>query len=208
MIVRKSKALLLLLFFSGNVPADVVFDVEDMLDWKNKRFDGETQYSLQSPDTMIKAVSRDSASGLFFESEIDLQKTPVINWSWKVEKFPTVVDEKIKAGDDFAARVYIVVQDGWTFLSSRAISYVWSQQTVVDEAWANPYTGKRAMMISVESSTTTGVVKIQKRNVREDLKRLFGKDFKKIHAVAIMTDSDSSASSAEAFYSGITFTDQ
>lgn len=208
MIIRKTKVLLLLLFFSGNVPADVVFDVADMLDWKNKRFDGETLYSLQSPDTMIKAVSRDSASGLFFKSEIDLQKTPVINWSWKVAKFPTVVDEKIKAGDDFAARIYIVVQDGWTFLSSRAISYVWSQQTVVDEVWPNPYTGKRAMMISVESSTTTGVVKTQKRNVREDLKRLFGKDFKKIHAVAIMTDSDSSASSAEAYYSGISFTDQ
>lgn len=209
--MRLSKTILLLLFFAGLATADITFPIEDILEWKNKSFEGDTQYTLHGPDDgvlMIKAVSESSASGLFFESEIDLDKTPWINWSWKVGQFPAVIDEKNKRGDDFAARIYIVVQDGWTFLSSRAISYVWAQKSIVDEVWANPYTGKRAMMIAVESDSTSGVVKFEKRNVREDLKRLFGKDYKTISAVAIMTDSDSSASVAEAFYSAISFTEK
>lgn len=202
--------MLLLLFFSGGKAfADVIFSVEDILKWKNKSFEGHTKYTLHNSSQgqpMIKAVSDASASGLFFESTLDLEKTPWINWSWKVEKFPSVGDENTKKGDDFAARIYIVVQNGWTFLSSRAISYVWSQQNEVDAVWANPYTGKRAMMVSVESSSETGILKTEKRNVQQDLKRLFGKDYKKIKAIAIMSDTDSSASRAEAFYSRISFT--
>lgn len=203
--------LLLLLYSGNNAFADVVFPVEDILKWKNKSFEGNTEYTLHNSsqgEPMIKAVSDGSASGLFLQSKVDLEKTPWINWSWRVEQFPSVGDEKTKTGDDFAARIYIVVQDGWTFLSSRAISYVWSQQNEVDSVWANPYTGKRAMMVSVESNPETGVVKSEKRNVREDLKRLFGKNYKKIKAIAIMSDTDSSASRAEAFYSRISFTQE
>ncbi len=199
---------LTLVFACSNAFADVTFPVEDMLKWKNKSFEGKTDYSLDSSspnNPMIVAISKGTASGLFLESKVNLEKTPWINWSWKVDQFPIVGDEKTKKGDDFVARIYIVVQNGWTFLSSRAISYVWSQQNEVDEVWANPYAGDKAIMLPVEFGSETGIVKTEKRNVRDDLKRLFGKDYKKIKAIAIMTDTDSSKSAARASYSGITF---
>ncbi|MEO0443760.1 MAG: DUF3047 domain-containing protein, partial [Pseudomonadota bacterium] len=150
----------------------------------------------------LLANSQGAASGLFYEKDIDLNQTPWLSWSWKVDTFPSIDDEKTKAGDDFAARVYIVVRDGWTILGTKAISYVWSQQHKEDTAWPNPFTGNKAMMLSVENSGA-GQWRTEKRNLKEDLKRLFGKDFDKVDAIAIMTDADNSRSKAVSYYSDI-----
>jgi len=52
----------------------------------------------------------------------------------------------------------------------------------------------------------TGTWVTEKRNVREDFKKLFGKDITSIDAVAIMTDTDNSGLRARAAYGDIYFT--
>ncbi|MDX1320382.1 MAG: DUF3047 domain-containing protein, partial [Oceanospirillum sp.] len=146
-----------------------------------------------------------TASGLFYETEIDLNKTPYLSWRWKVTGLPELQDERIKKGDDFAARVYIVVNDGWTFLSTKAISYVWSSQSPAGEEWPNPFAGSSAMMVSVRQQAAGDVWYTEKRNLKADLKRLFGKEIETVKAVAIMTDTDNSGSTAEAFYGDLVF---
>lgn len=47
----------------------------------------------------------------------------------------------------------------------------------------------------------------EKRNVYEDLKRLFGTEFHSIDAIAIMTDSDNSHGQAKAYYGDIFFSE-
>ena len=62
-------------------------------------------------------------------------------------------------------------------------------------------------MFAVESGTTKlGQWQHYKRNVREDLRRLIGKDIRYIDAVAIMTDSDNSGKKATGYYGDIFFT--
>jgi len=48
----------------------------------------------------------------------------------------------------------------------------------------------------------------EKRNVRADFKRLFGKDIRYIDAVAIMTDTDNSGQQASAAYADVFFSAQ
>ena len=56
----------------------------------------------------IKAIADSSASGLGKEITINLNKTPFINITWKIEKDLPGIKEDSKKGHDFAARVFAV----------------------------------------------------------------------------------------------------
>jgi hypothetical protein len=113
-------------------------------------------------------------------------------------------NERVKRGDDFALRVYVVVRDGWTRLSSRAISYVWARQAGTGQSWPNPFAGNKAMMLALQTGPAAGWVR-EKRNLRADLRRLFGKDFRYLDAVAIMTDADNGGGTAIGYYGDLAF---
>lgn len=197
------------LWLAGAVQA-LEFSPVDMLGWEHKRFAGETEYRLEfAPELqqqVIQASSRAAASGLFYEQRIDLDATPWLSWRWRVDQFPMVTRERTKSGDDFAVRVYVVVRDGWTRLSSKAISYVWAQQAEVGQSWENPFAGDKAMMLALRNRQHGDGWISEKRNIKADLRRLFGKDFRYIDAVAIMTDADNGKSSAIGYYTGLVFT--
>ena len=74
----------------------------------------------------LKAVADNAASGLGKEVKIDLNKTPFINITWKIEKDLSGIKEDTKKGHDFAARVFAVKKTGATPLSNRAVNYVFS----------------------------------------------------------------------------------
>ena len=72
--------------------------------------DNKTEYSVGSNDNgnYLKAVADNAASGLGKEVKIDLNKTPFINITWKVEKDLSGILENTKKGHDFAARVFVI----------------------------------------------------------------------------------------------------
>ena len=204
--------LILLQTLFNPVFADKAFSPEQIIQWKSKSFVGDTVYSVefdkQLNQSIIRAESDNTASGLFYEERINLDKTPYLSWSWRVEKFPALDNEKTKSGDDYAARIYIVIKDGWTPLGTKAVNYVWSQQSPLEASWPNPFAGDKAMMLAVQQGSSDSGWVMEKRNLKEDLKRLFGKDFQYIDGIAIMTDTDNTGSSAISYYSGLTLTGQ
>jgi hypothetical protein len=176
--------------------------------WKNKAFKGRTHYQLTdlAGTKALKAESNGSASGLFKEQRIDLQKTPVMNWSWRIENRLGNINEQNKSGDDYAARVYIVVSGGLAFWRTRAIDYVWASTSPKGKIWPNAFAGDHVMMIALRSSTDqTGTWYIEKRNILADLKQFVGEDIRYIDAIAVMTDTDNSNSKATAYYGDIYF---
>ena len=76
--------------------------------------DKATIYSIGSNErgNFLKAVADNAASGLGKEIKIDLNKTPFINITWKVEKDLSGIKEDTKKGHDFAARVFAVKKQG------------------------------------------------------------------------------------------------
>lgn len=181
--------------------------------WKEKTFAGHTSYNIIKDNNIspvrqvLKAQSKHTASGLFFKQRIDLEQTPWIHWSWKVEHLFQTLDEHSKEGDDFVARLYIVVDGGLFFWDTRALNYVWSSSAAIGEFWPNPFTSN-AIMLAVESGNEyQGVWRSYRRNVREDLKNFIGKDVRYIDAVAVMTDSDNAKQHATSYYGDIYFTE-
>lgn len=184
------------------------FNEQGLSEWQEKSFHGQSLYqiTLDGEKNIIKAEAQASASGLFRKIDVDLNKTPFINWSWKIDAPYEPLNEKTKRGDDYPARIYVVVSGGLFFWRTKAINYVWSSNQAIGSHWDNAYTYKAQMLAVRSGKEGTGRWLTEKRNVKADFKQLFGKDFDEINAVAIMTDSDDSKQSATAYYGDIFFT--
>ena len=86
--------------------------------------DNKTVYSVGSNENgnFLKATADNAASGLGKETKINLNETPFINITWKVEKDLQGIKENTKKGHDFAARIFVIKKTGATPLSNRAIN--------------------------------------------------------------------------------------
>ncbi len=183
------------------------FSAGDLSGWQSRSFQGETEYRI-APDngrTALRAVSEAAASGLYREIVVDLTETPYLHWSWKVDNILEGIDELTKAGDDFPARVYVVVSGGALFWRTRTLVYVWSSHQPVDSLWHNPFTGNARHIALRSGPEQLGQWLDERRDLRADWRRAFGEDIVRIDAVALMTDTDNSGLAASAWYGDIRF---
>lgn len=206
-------ALLFFSLYSSVLPAQSniqisKFNEEALSGWEEKEFKNRTNYQLvkDHEQTVLKAITNQSASGLVKKQTINLKKTPYLNWSWKVENKINNNKEKIKAGDDYRARLYVVVSGGVFFWKTRALNYVWASGQPVNSIWDNAYAPNNAKMLAVRSADDEiKQWKTEKRNVYQDLKRIYDEEFDEIHAIAIMSDSDDFKQDGITFYKDIYF---
>lgn len=184
------------------------FSLGRLAGWEGKAFQGETRYGLSELEgrKVLRAESRGTASGLVRRITVDLAKTPYLHWSWRVENTLGKLDERSKAGDDYPARLYVVVGGGLLFWRTRSINYVWASAAPIGSHWPNAFAGDKVRMLALQSGTAeVGRWHEEKRNVRDDLKEYFGEDIRQIDAVALMTDTDNSGRHALAYYGDIYF---
>jgi len=183
------------------------FSVTGLAGWEPHRFSGETRYRLveQGGVQVVEARSDGTASGLYRRVHVDLTRTPILHWRWRVENTLPGVDERTRAGDDYPARIYVVREGGLAFWRTRALSYVWASGQPAGSHWPNAFTD-RAGMIAVRSGRA-GLMAWQeeRRDVRADFRQLFGEEITEVDVVALMTDTDNSGGSARAFYGDIRF---
>lgn len=198
-----------IVFGSGDKIEVSQFSKNSLEGWERKSFSGQTDYQLteEGTRTVLLAKASSSASGLGKKIRIDLTRTPYINWSWKIDHRLEGLDETTKSGDDYAARLYVVKSGGAFVWKTKALNYVWSSNQPKEVVWPNAFQPKNAKMLSIRGvEDQVGQWVAEKRNVREDLKKVFGKNIETIDAVAIMTDSDNSGRNASAAYGDIFFT--
>ncbi len=172
--------------------------------------DNKTDYSVGSNENgnYLIAIADNAASGLGKEIKIDLNKTPFINITWKVEIDLAGIKESTKKGHDFAARVFAIKKTGATALSNRAINYVFSSNSDVGTNWRSPYTKKS--IDNVLSTTKENLNKwiTVKANVKEDFKRFHDLDVNKLSGIAIMADTDNSKKKSIAYFQNIYFSNK
>ena len=205
---------LILAFFPQSSYAEIIkvfeFNEKELSELKVRKVRGaenQTVYILGSnkDGNYIKAIADNSASGLGKEIKIDLNKTPFINITWKIEKDLPGIKEYTKKTHDFAARVFAVKKTGATVLSNRAINYVFSSNENVGKNWPSPYTKK-----SIDNVVSTTLINLNewvtiKANVKEDFKKFHNLDLNEIDGIAIMSDTDNSKMKSVAYYQNIYF---
>ncbi|MGB5054914.1 MAG: DUF3047 domain-containing protein [Nitrospirales bacterium] len=197
--------------------------------WKPLTFDNipeQTLYDLVKDEqqVVVKAVSRQSSSGLTREISIDPKEYPVIAWRWKVENILQKGDVAQKSGDDYPARLYITFQydssqvgffEKAKFETIKliygqyppigAINYIWESKSPIGTMVPNPYTDRVYMFVTESGSAKLNQWVTEERNIYEDYKKAFGEDPPNISGVAIMTDTDNTKESAVAYYGDIVF---
>ena len=174
---------------------------------KVKKVKGETSWTLGSNENgnFIRAEAEGVGSGLGKEIKIDLNKTPFINITWKVEKDLSGIIETSKKGHDYAARVFVIKKTGSTPLSNRAINYVFSSNNNVGKNWPSPYTKKSIDYVLSTTKDNKNTWVTVKANVKKDFKKLHEIDVTEISGIAIMTDTDNSKLKAISYYQDIYF---
>ena len=187
---------------------DFTIDELDRLDVRKVRgADNMTIYTIGANENgnFLKAVAENAASGLGKEVKIDLNKTPFINITWKVEKDLAGIKEDTKKGHDFSARVFAVKKTGATPLSNRAINYVFSSNNDVGFNSPSPYTKKSIDNVLASTKNSLNKWVTVKANVKEDFKRFHNLDVNELDGLAIMSDTDNSKMTAIAYYQNIYF---
>ena len=207
--IRITILIFLTLTFGSEAEIVKVFEFteDEFKTLKVRKVKGKTKWSLGSNENgnYIRAEAEGTGSGLGKEILINLNKTPFINITWKVEKDLSGIIENSKKGHDYAARVFVVKKTGATALSNKAINYVFSSNSSVNENWPSPYTKKSIDYVLATTKNNLNEWITVKANVKHHFKKLHKLDVEELNGVAIMTDTDNSKLKAISYYQNIYF---
>ena len=170
----------------------------------------KTTYSLGMNEngSFLRAEANGTASGLGKKVKIDLNKTPFINITWKIEKDLKGIDERSKKGHDYAARVFVVKKTGLTPLSNKAVNYVFSSNNSTNEFWRSPYTKSSIDYVLSTTKENLNEWVTVKANVKEHFKKLHDLNVDELTGLAIMTDTDQTDIKAISYYQNIYFSSE
>ena len=210
-MLKSFKLILLSLLFFCNANSEIlkVFDFteEELKTLEVRKIKGETLWSVGANQNgnFLKAEANGVASGLGKEINIDLNKTPFLNITWKVEKDLKGIIESSKKGHDYAARVFVIKKTGATPLSNRALNYVFSSNNDVEQNWFSPYTKKSVDYILSTTKKNYNEWVSVKVNIKEHFKKFHNLDVDNLDGIALMTDTDNSELLAISYYQNIFF---
>ena len=204
----------LILFSSASAQNIKIFEFTEMellgLEIRKVRgADNKTNYTVGQNENgnFLKAVADNSASGLGKEIKINLNKTPFINITWKIEEDLQGIKENTKKGHDFAARVFAIKKTGATPLSNRAINYVFSSNSNAGKNWPSPYTKKSIDNVIASTKINFNEWITVKSNVKEDFKKYHNLDVNELDGLAIMADTDNSKMKSVSYFQNIYFSE-
>lgn len=172
--------------------------------WQVREFQGKTSYlpTVENNIPCLKAESNGTASGLFYEIDYDPRQYPVLTWKWKVDDIIEQGDATSKAGDDYAARIYVIFPS-FFFWKTRSLNYIWANKLPKGDAIPSSFTSN-SMMVAVESGReNVGKWTEYRRNIYDDFEKYFGTPVPTVDTIAIMTDTDNTGSKASACYGPI-----
>jgi len=183
------------------------FTETELKELKVRKVKKLTSYSLGSNENgnYLRAEAEGVGSGLGKKIEIDLNNTPYINITWKIEKDLNGIDEKSKKGHDYAARVFVVKKTGLTALSNKAINYIFSSNNSINDHWRSPYTKSSIDYVLSTTKENLNEWVTVKANVKNHFKKLHDIDVDILNSVALMTDTDQTGLKAISYYQNIYF---
>lgn len=175
--------------------------------WRVENFLGRaTRYEVAEDGSRLALRARsDSAhAGFLREHRIPSPSAARLSWRWKVvAPLSGNMRERERAGDDYAARVFVVFETSVLPLRTRAINYVWAAHEPRGAVFPSPYTRNVAMIVVRSGAAGAGAWQSESRDVLADYRAYFGAAPDRISAVAVMTDTDNTGGFAEAFYADL-----
>jgi len=169
-----------------------------------------TAYSLvdDAGTRVLAAQCADSASFEGWAGPVDLRLTPLLGWRWKIGQLFPGLDERVKGGSDFPARIYVVAGKRWMPWTMHTLEYAWSNGEYKATSWPSPYSGVMgaAVIVPVRAGADgVGQWQQESRDVQADFRQFFGLEIDQIGAVAVMSDCDDSHGKGSAWFGDLQF---
>jgi hypothetical protein len=173
---------------------------------------------------VLHARAEASASGLQRPAAFSVAERPIASWSWKVSRLVAGADNSKARYEDSPARIVLAfdgdakklprVDQAVLYVSRRlsgqdlpyaTLMYIWSNKAPVGTVIENP--NSRRIQMVVASSGPAGVGAWQKlsRDVLADYRRAFKEEPGKLLAYGVMSDTDNTGETVEAWYGEIDF---
>lgn len=200
--------------------------------WKVEHFNEKhppTRYTLRRWDGVvaIEAMADKSMALLGRPVAVDLKKTPILCWQWRIDAPVASADMNTKSGDDYAARVYLTfsVPPEQLGLGTRAklalarsiygdqvpdaaLNYVWDNTHPVGTLQDNAYTDRTRMLVLRSGTAKAGVWVQERRNVLKDFQLAFGDIGGQLGGLAIASDTDNTGEKAHAGFADFRFVEK
>ena len=179
-------------------------------EWNGQRW-GSPTYDMAGADDGGKRAlhmkSRNEGSTILKEikGKVDLKETPILEWSWKVVALPKGANSCVKATDDQAAQVYVAWPRFPEAVRSRIIGYVWDTTAPVGTVCKSEKTGTVTYVVVRSGSSEAGKWLTERRNVREDFRKIYGEEPDGPGGVSVSIDSNDTNSYSESFVGPIAF---
>ena len=175
--------------------------------WQMRDFGAATEFTQVTIDGVpaIRAVGRNSASGLYRTVDLRLAEHPLLQWRWRVDYLQANADLRERDAEDFAAAIFLIFGELGA-ADSRALGYVWTNDRLAPETVVrSPRHPEQVRSIVVESGTRNlGQWLQEDRDVAADFRSAFGRDPPdQVRTVALFTDNDQTAEPVEAYYGPI-----
>src|SRR5262249_19671197 len=154
----------------------------------------------------IRAIGRQSASGLLRSVQIEPSRCPVLEWTWRVERLQPDADLRVKERDDVAASIFLFFGDPGLLISPNRVPtlrYVWtSARHPVGAVVDSPYAPGIVRSLVVESGESRlGRFVTERRRIADDFEQAFGRrPPAAVQAIALFTDNDQTGQPVEAYY--------
>ena len=186
-----------------------------------------TQYQRRVWDGVaaVEAFANKSMTLLARPVTADLAKTPVLCWSWRVDAPLKNANMKTKAGDDYAARVYVAfsippekmsfvtrakLKLGRAIFGSQvpdgALNYVWDNRYPVGTSMANAYTDLTRMIVVNSGAAKAGQWVSVRRDLSADIQKYFPDQAAKPALLAVASDTDNTGEKAHAYFADFRLT--
>lgn len=194
----------------------------DGASWEVFRLPGKTFAAFEPvavgrPALRVQAAQ--SVSVLRQRFDQPLLTAGTLAFSWRVDGLPEGADLKDVGSSDAPVRILLAFDGDRSRWSPRAhrmselsqlltgeplpyatLSYVWSRDDALESVLHNPRTDRIRKLVVESGATNVGQWLEYRRDVRADFLRAFGEEPGPLLAVALMTDTDNTASSLQAWY--------
>lgn len=175
----------------------------------------------------IEATAEQSMALLARPVEVDLNRTPVLCWRWRVDAPLVKADMATKAGDDYAARVYVSFalppsEISWVLRSKlalarsiygdavpdAAINYVWDNRYPVGTRKPNAYTDRTRMIVAESGAVNAGKWVVARHDVQQDVIAEFGSQQARMVQLSVASDTDNTGERAHAGFADFQFVER
>ena len=210
--------------FSAAKPGTALPSGWEVLTLGSTKTPTEFKFVDEAGTVVLKAHAEAAASGLNHRVKFDIQNTPIIQFRWKIASLIEGADNRVASKEDSPVRIVLGFEGDKSkltfgektksFVAKSAtgkelpyaqLIYVWANKYPVGTVIANPHTKRVEMVVAVSGADEVGKWVTLSRNVIDDFKKAFGEEPGLMTDVGIMTDTDNTGATVDAWYGDIRF---